>query len=194
MRKSHLSSSFRKSREPAAKLTLTRIQRRARDLMSLASVLVFFTVIAWLLIALGLWQASGVGATASSSMPRLLKHWHMMPKQPLDLPMIALACLLAFVAALAPLVCLRSLGKALYSQPPLSFIVAGRFAWLGHALVINIVVGFAAGLIAASEIKDYQLTFSLGSLGTLIAAVLAYVVAEMVREGARAAKENREFV
>jgi len=162
--------------------------------MSLASMLIFFTVIAWLLIVLGLWQASGVGATESSSLLRLLHHWHMMPKQPFDAPMIALASLLAFVAAMAPLVCLRSLGKALYAQPPLSFIVAGRFLWLGRALVINIVVSFAAGLIAASQIKDYQLTFSLGFLGTLIAAVLAYMVAEMVREGARAAEENREFV
>ena len=162
--------------------------------MSLASVLVFFTVIAWLAIVLGFWQASAVDANKSSSMLRLLEHWHMMPKQPFDAPMIAQACLLAFVAALAPLVCLRRLGKALYTQPPLSLIVAERFLGLGHALVINIVFSFAAGLIAASQIKDYQLTFSLGFLGTLIAAVLAYVVAEMVREGARAAEENREFV
>ena len=187
-------SFFSKPRGPSAKLALTRTQRRARDLMSLASALAFFTIMAWLLIALGLVQASGSGATKPSSLLRLLEHWHMMPKQPFDTSMLALACLLAFVAAMAPIVCLRSLGKALYTQPPLSYIVARRFLWLGRALVINIVVGWIAGWIAASQIKEYQLTFSLGFWGTFIAAILAYIVADMIREGARAAEENREFV
>ena len=187
-------SFFNKPRGPSAKLALTRIQRQARDLMSLASVLAFFTIMGWLMIAVGLMQASGAAATKSSSLPRVLEHWHMMPKQPFDMPMLALACLLAFVATMAPIVCLRRLGYALYTQAPLSFVVARRFSWLGHALVANIVIGFAAGVIAASQINEYQISFSLGFWGTFIAAILAYVVAEMVREGARAAEENREFV
>ncbi|MEO8988648.1 MAG: hypothetical protein ABI293_11560 [Rhodanobacter sp.] len=162
--------------------------------MSLASVLAFFTIMVWLMIALGLVQVHGASATESSSLLRLLEHWHMTPKQPLDTSMLALACLLAFVAAIAPIVCLRRLGYALYTQAPLSFVVARRFSWLGHALVANIVIGFAAGVIAASQINEYQISFSLGFWGTFIAAILAYVVAEMVREGARAAEENREFV
>lgn len=183
-----------RSRDSSAKVALTRIQRRARDLMSLASVLAFCTFMVWLLIAFGLMQASRVGAKETTSLLSLLEHWHMMPKQPFDTSMLALACLLAFIAAMAPIVCLRSLGKALYTAPPLSFIVARRFLWLGRALVINIVVGWAAAWIAASQIKAYQINFSLGFWGTFIASVLAFVVAEIVREGARATEENREFV
>src|SRR5574337_616578 len=175
-------SPVRKARRLSVKVPLSPIQCRARDLMSLASVLTFCVVMMWLLIALGLWQASDAGPTEISSVQRMLERWHMMPNQPSDMPMLALAWLLAFVATIAPIVCLRSLGKALYTQPPLSFIVARRFLWLGHAL------------LAASQIKAYQLTFSLGFWGTVIAAILAYVVAEIVREGARAAEENREFV
>ena len=148
----------------------------------------------WLLIALGLWQASGASSMEPSSAKKLLEDWHMMPKKPFDASTFALAWLLSFVATMAPIVCLRRLGKALYTRPPLSFVVARHFLWLGRALVINIVIGAAASWIAASQIKDYQLTFSLGFWGTFIAAMLAYVVAEMVREGARAAEENREFV
>lgn len=187
-------SPVRKARRLSVKVPLSPIQCRARDLMSLASVLTFCVVMMWLLIALGLWQASDAGPTEISSVQRMLERWHMMPNQPSDMPVLALAWLLAFVATIAPIVCLRSLGKALYTQPPLSFIVARRFLWLGHALVTNIVIGFAAALLAASQIKAYQLTFSLGFWGTVIAAILAYVVAEIVREGARAAEENREFV
>lgn len=185
-------SFFTKPRGRSAKLT--RIQCRARDLMSVASVLAFCTVMVWLLIALGLWEASGAGPTETSSTQRLLERWHMMPNQPFNTTMIALAWLLSFVATIAPIVCLRSLGKALYTRPPLSLIVAKRFLWLGRALVINMVVGWGAAWIFASQIKEYQLSFSLGFWGTVIAAMLAYVVAEMIREGARAAEENREFV
>ncbi|CAM5228555.1 hypothetical protein [Rhodanobacter lindaniclasticus] len=185
---------FSKARSVTGKITVSRIQRRARDLMSVASVLAFCTVMAWLLIAMGLWQASGTGPAESSSMHRLLEHWHMMPNRPFNASLLALAWLLAFVATMTPIVCLRRLGKALYTQPPLSFAVARRFLWLGRALVINIVIGFAASWVAASQIEAYQITFSLGFWGTVIAAILAYVVAELVREGARAIEENREFV
>lgn len=191
-RMQHLWRSFTKRRGSSAKLT--RIQRRARDLMSISSVLAFCTILAWLLIGMALVLTGGASATKSSSSLRLLEHWHMMPTQPFDMPLLALACLLAFVAALAPIVCLRGLGKALYNQPPLSFIVGRRFLWLGHALVVNIVVGWIAAFIFASQIKQHQLSFSLGFWGTFIAAILAYVVAEIIREGALAAKENREFV
>jgi hypothetical protein len=185
---------FNKSRNSSPRHALSPIRRRARDLMSLASALAFFTVMMWLFVAMGLLQTSGTGAGVRSSTRSLLEHWHMMPTQPFNGYVLALAGLLAFFAAMAPIVCLRNLGKALYTEPPLSFIVARRFLWLGRALVFNIVAGCAAGLIAASQIKDYGFTFSLGFWGTVIAATLAYVVAEMVREGALAAEENREFV
>ncbi|MEO8810597.1 MAG: hypothetical protein ABI386_10160 [Rhodanobacter sp.] len=185
---------FNKPRGPLFKVTLTRIQRRAYDLMSVASVLAFCTIMVWFLIALGLLQLSGDTTFKSTSLMRLLERWHMMPKQPFDLSTLALAWLLGFVAAIAPIVCLRRLGKALCTQPPLSFIVARRFLWLGRALVINILTGFAAAWIAASQVDEFQFSFSLGFWGTLIAAILAYVVADMIREGALAAEENREFI
>lgn len=176
-----------------AKPDLSRIQQRARDLMSFASVFAFGTVACWLFIALLLWQTRGSN-DPTETQHLLLEHWHLLPKTSFNATVLALAWVLSFAVAMAPIVCLRKLGKALYTQPPLSFAVARRFSWLGHALVANIVGGFAAGWIAASQIPQYQLTFSLGFLGTAVAAILAYVVAEMVREGARASEENREFV
>ncbi len=193
-RTQHPRSRFNQPRPPSARAALTRIQRRARDLMSVASVLAFCTVMAWLLIGFGLWQASNAGPGGPSSAQNLLERWHLLPKQPFDTSALSFAWLLAFAASMAPIVCLRSLGKALYTQAPLSSIVAQRFLWLGRALVGNIVIAFAAGWIAATQIKAYQLTFSLGFWGTVIAAILAYVVAEMVREGALALEENREFI
>ena len=65
-------------------------------------------------------------------------------------------------------------------------------------MVANIVIGFAAESIAASQIKEYGFgfgfSFSLGFWGTVLAAILAYVVADIIREGALATEENREFV
>lgn len=185
-------SFFSKPRGASAKLALTPIQRRARDLMSMASVAGFCTVVWWLLIA-GL-TVSAVRSTGPSEAQSILEHWQLLPKQPADGWLLALIWLLVLVATMAPIVCLRRLGNALYTQPTLSAAVAKGFQWLGHTLIANIFIGFAAAAIAGSQIKDYQLTFSLGFLGTFIAATLAYVVAEIMREGARAAEENRAFV
>lgn len=190
----HLWSFFNKPRGPSAKLALTRTQRRARDLMSLASLSGFCVMVWWLTVAGLVWMASGVSSIDPSSAQKVLEHWHWVPNKPFDASILALAWLLALIATMAPIVCLRGLGKALYVETPLSFVVARRFLWLGRALVANIVIGFASGWIAASQIKEYQLTFSLGFWGTFIAAILAYIVADMIREGARAAEENREFV
>lgn len=190
----HLGSVLGKPRGREAGTRSTRIQRRARDLMSFASVFAFCTVAWWLLMALSLWQASGSGWSDPAFAQHLLEHWHLLPKTSFNVSVLAFAWMLAFAVAMAPIICLRKLGNALYTQAPLSFAVARRFTWLGHALVANIVGGFAVGWIAASQIAQYQLSFSLGFLGTLTAAILAYVVAEMVREGARAAEENRAFI
>lgn len=185
---------FGKRRGPEAGTRPTRIQRRARDLMSFASVFAFCTVVWWLLMALLLWQARGSGSSDPALAQHLLEHWHLLPKTSYNVSMLAFAWVLGFAVAMAPIICLRKLGEALYTQVPLSFAVARRFTWLGHALVVNIVGGFAVGWVVASQIAQYQLSFSLGFLGTLTAAILAYVVAEMVREGARAAEENRAFI
>ena len=194
-RANHLWSFFNKPRGPSAKHALTRTQRRARDLMSLASLFGFCAVVGWLTVALIVWSASGVSSIEPSSARKVLEHWHwVVANKPAGASTLALGWLLTLVATLAPIVCLRRLGYALYTQAPLSFVVAQRFLWLGRALVANIVIGFAAGLIAASQIEGYDFTFSLGFWGTFMAAILAYVVADVIREGARAAEENREFV
>lgn len=190
-----LRSFFSKQRGPSADSTLTRTRRRARNLMSLASLLGFFVVIWWLVIALVVWRASGTPSNDAPLSQHFLKYWHWAAaSKPIDAPALVLAWLLTLAANLAPIVCLRRLGYALYTQPPLSFLVARRFLWLGRALVANIVIGFAAGLIAASQLKGYDFSFSLGFWGTFVAAILAYVVADVIGEGARAAEENREFV
>lgn len=183
-----------KMRGRRARVSITRIQRRARDLMSLASIAGFFAVVWWLMIALFAWMASGVSWTDAAKAQSVLQDWHLMPSQPANAWLLVLSWLVAFVATMAPIVCLRRLGNALYSQPPLSLAVARRFHWLGHALIANIFFGFVAAGIASSQINDYQVSFSLGFWGTFVAATIAYMVAEMVREGALAAEENRAFV
>lgn len=194
-RSERFGSFFSKARGPFAKHALTRTQRRARILMSLASLFGFCAVVGWLTIAIVVWRASGTGFVDQPMSHKLLEYWHWTAaNKPLDASVLALAWLLTLVATLAPIVCLRRLGYALYTQAPLSFIVARRFTWLGRALVANIVIGFVAGWIAASQIKEYEFSSSLGFWGTVLAAILAYVVADVIREGARAAEENREFV
>lgn len=189
-----LGNSFTNRRGPSVKsATLTRIQRRARDLMSLASMAGFCAVVWWLMIGGMVWTVTASSSDPSSAQ-KVLEHWNLMPTQLANGWILALVWSLALVAMMAPIVCLRRLGKALYSQTPLSPTVARSFQWLGHALIANIFLGWIAAAIAASQIKAYQVTFSLGFLGTFIAAILAYVVAEMVREGALAAEENRGFV
>lgn len=185
--------SLRPAAEQASART-THIQRRANDIMSFASVLAFCTVGGWLLLALLFWQVSGVTRMDSSSAQQLLERWHLLPKASFDGAVLSAALLLALVAAMAPIVCLRRLGKALRATSPLNLVVARRFSWLGHALLANLIGGFAARLVAATQIPQYQLSLGIGFLGTLTAATLAYVVAEMVREGTRAAEENRAFV
>ncbi len=194
-RVNRLWSYFTKARGPFAKRALSRTQRRARTLMSLASLFGFCAVVWWLMIAFIVWSASGANSIDPPSSQKLLEYWHWaVANKPVNASMLALAWLLTLVATLAPIVCLRRLGYALYTQAPLSFIVARRFAWLGRALIANLVIGFVAGSIAASQVKKYDLSFSLGFWGTVLAAILAYVVADVIREGALAAEENREFV
>lgn len=188
-------SFFNKSSWTSSGPTLSRTQRRARDLMSLASLFGFCAILWWLLIALVVSNAVGAHAHDAPSSQALLKYWHWsVASEPVDGRRLVLAWLLALSATLAPIVCLRKLGHALYTQAPLSALVAQRFLWLGRALVANIILGVVAASIASSQIKQYEVSFSLGFWGTLIAAILAYVVADVIREGARAAEENREFV
>lgn len=174
----------------------TPIQRRARSLMSVASLFIFFAGGWWLLIALFAWQAAYLPATSADgfSAQKLPEYWHLWPTKSFNGQILALAWLLGFSATAAPLICLRRLGKTLFQEAPLSFVVARRFRWLGHALGTSIILGFTAGWLATSQITDYRISFGSGFWATLTATLLAYVVADLVRDGAQAAKENREFV
>lgn len=187
---------FGKPQGRESRIGLTRTQRRARDLMSISSAAAFFAGGWWLMIAMATWLVGRLPAGSGGSLAGqgLLGRWHLLPSGPFNSWLLASAWLLGFVATMAPLACLRRLGKALYAKPPLSTAVARCFLWLGHALSANIVLGFVASWIGASQIAHYRLTVSFGFWGTLVAAMLAYVVADLMREGARAIEENREFV
>lgn len=181
---------------PSAHSSFTTIQRRARDLMSFASLLTFFAGGWWLLIAFLAWRAAYAPSTSADSYtaPKLLEYWHLLPTKPFDHWIVALAWLFGFTATVSPLVCLRRLGKSLYLKSPLSSEVANGFRALGHALSANIALGFAASWLAASQLANYQISFGSGLLATITAALLAYVVADLVRAGLQATEENREFV
>ncbi|MEP7186300.1 MAG: hypothetical protein ABI767_10725 [Rhodanobacter sp.] len=181
--------------KPSKHTAFTPIQRRARSIMSVASLFIFFAGGWWLLIALCSWEIAYLPSTSDGLAARaLLEHWHLLPMELLNAHLIALAWLLGFSATVAPLVFLRRLGKTLYLQAPLSFAVSRRFRWLGHALGASIILRFTAGWLAASQLAEYQINFGSGFWATLTAAMVAYVVADLVRDGAQAAEENREFV
>lgn len=172
-----------------------RLHRRARDLMSISSLMAFFVAGWWLLIAgCIVVVARSPVSSPDSSARNLLEHWHLLPAGHVDFRLLLLAWVLGFASAMAPLICLRRLGKALLAQVPLSFTVASRFRWLGHALISNILVGLLSSVLAVSQIPQYQLSLTMGFWGTFTAALLAYVMADLVHDGARAAEENREFV
>lgn len=172
-----------------------RIHRRARDLMSISSLMAFFVAGWWLLIAGCTVEVARSPVSAPDSSARnVLEHWHLLAAGHVDFKVLLLAWILGFASAMAPLICLRQLGKALHVQVPLSFTVARRFRWLGHALTCNILIGLLSSMLAVSQIPQYQLSLTMGFWGTFTASLLAYVMADLVRDGAQAAEENREFV
>lgn len=182
-----MSIAFRSHHAPMSKL-----QRRARDLMSLASLSAFAAGLGWLMIAFGL--AITYANKADSRMTRMLTHFHWLPSEHADYRMLALAWLLGCAATLAPLLALRRLGKSLWQGPALSVDTARRFRALAHALLLNLVGGAASAMLASTRNGQLQIGFGLGTWGLLVAILLAYIVAELIREGAMAAVENREFV
>lgn len=182
---------FRAARTAGA----SRLQRRARDLMSLASLAGFVAGIGWLVIGtcLVLSHAAGVGAATSHAhhLPVALQ-W--LPAPEADYRVLALAWLLGCAATLAPLVTLRHLGKALWQQPSLNLVMARRFRTLAHALLFSLLGGWVSVALASTQPGQYQIGFGMGTWSLLAAILLAYIVAELVREGATAAAENRAFV
>lgn len=171
----------------------SRLRRHAYNLMSLASLTAFAVGFGWLLIAAGLAVNHANGAPSTST-TRLLGLFHWLPSAHADYRVLALAWLLGCCATLAPLVALRRLGKSLWTSPALSLATAQRFRALAHALLFNLLGGWASALLAATQADPYRVGLGMGTWGLLVATLLAYIVAELVREGAAAADENHGFV
>src|SRR5690348_18497964 len=91
--------SLRPAAEPAHART-TRIQRRANDIMSFASILAFCTVGGCMLLALLFWQVSGMTRMHSGSAQQLIERWHLLPKTSFDGAVLSAALLLSLVAAM----------------------------------------------------------------------------------------------
>lgn len=170
----------------------SRLQRRSRDLMSLASLAAFVAGSGWLVIATGLILEHA--RVAESGTTRLLALFHWLPPAHADYRMLALAWLVGSAATLAPLLALRRLGKSLWLGPVPSPDVAQRFRTLAHTLLFNLLGGSASAMLASMQTGQYRVNFGMGTWGLLVAILLAYIVAELVREGAAATAENREFV
>jgi hypothetical protein len=171
----------------------SRLRRHAHNLMSLASLTAFAGGFGWLLIAAGL-AINHANGTTSNGTTHLLRLFHWLPLAHADYRVLALAWVLGCWATLAPLVALRRLGKSLWTNPALSLATAQRFRALAHALLFNLLGGWAATLLAATQADQYRVGPGIGSWGLLVATLLAYIVAELVREGAAAADENHGFV
>lgn len=181
-------------RQPA-KHSQTRIQRRARDLMSLASAGTFIVAIWWLFVGIN-WQMAltNAGQANDAASHDMLMRWGALPLTGADWRILLAISLIGAIAALAPLMALRRLGSALYRGAPLSLPVAERFRGLARALTFNLIAGCIASLLSDYALATYRFNFSIGFWGTLVAAILAYLVAQIIREGALAAEENRAFV
>ena len=179
----------RPNRQPPA----NRLRRRARDLMSLASLAAFVAGLGWSLIAVSLAISHAKDPPAASSL-HLLALFHWMPSAHADYRVLALALSLGCMATLAPLLALRRVGKSLWLNPAPSIEVARRFRTLAHALTFNLLGGWASSALASTQTGQFRAGFDVGTWGLLIAILLAHVVAALVQEGASAADENREFV
>lgn len=178
---------LRAKRQPVSPL-----QRRSSDLMSLASLAAFVAGFGWLMIGAGLILVRE--NTAKSGTTHLLTLFHWLPSAHADYRTLAVAWLLGCTATLAPLLALRRLGKSLWSHTSPSLEVAQRFRSLAHALLFNLLGGAASAMLASTQTGRYQINFGMGFWGLLVAILLAYIVADLVREGATATAENREFV
>lgn len=169
----------------------TRLQRRARDLMSLSSLMMFVSGIGWLVIAASLAMASN---GASPHAGRTLAAFRWLPAPQADHHVLALAWLSGCAATLAPLVALRRLGKTLWQNPVLNPDMARRFRAFARALLFSLFGGWLAAALASTQVGQYRIGFGMGTWSLLAAILLAYIVAELVSEGAAATAENHDFI
>lgn len=184
-----------RAHEPASDKASSRLRRRARDLMSLASLAAFFAGGGWLIIAACLLlNRASHDSSATAHAHHLLGTLQWLPSPQADYRILAAAWLLGCTATLSPLIALRRLGRSLWRNPSLNHNVARRLQVLAHALLFSLLGDWSAGILASSQAGHYRIVFGMGTWSQLTAILLAYIVAELVRQGATAAAENREFV
>ena len=102
--------------------------------------------------------------------------------------------LLLASSAFVCFVVVRMLGKSLMADAQPSVPVAIRLRWLGHLLSLNL---FASLLLPAGMgllAGRLGFGFNAGFIASLIGISVCYALAATIREGARAADENRGFV
>lgn len=173
------------------------LSRRARDLMSIASLLAFMAGAAWLLIGIGLLAHLDAGVMGSSSSDRLLGFFGWLPASDASASRLGMVWLIGGSAAVAPPIALRRLGYRLWKTEGLDLELARRFRTLGHALSFNFVAGLTISVIGDGQWAAgtaHRYSFGTGSWSLIAAVLLAYLVAELMRDGAMAVAENRDFV
>ena len=176
---------------------LSHLARRARDLMSIASLMTLVASCTWLFIG-GLLLAHGRAEGASlARVDRLLTHFGWLPAASAGGWRLAAAWAVATAASLAPPLALRGLGRRLWRGKGPNLEVARGFRLPGHALAASLLASLllpllGEGIWAAPDM--HRLSLGTGSLGLIVATLLAHVVAELVQAGAHAEAENREFI
>lgn len=166
-----------------------RWRNRARWLMSLASLGMFGSAL------LGLTEAIVVPGIGTGSRPHSALFAGIQQNLARIAPgWVVFGVLLAWALVFTCFLALRRLAKALYEGPLLSARVAARFEWLGHWLLVDVLACWIISPVLLVATQRLSLTFSTGLLASIIAILLCYTVAGIVREGVRAAEENREFV
>ncbi len=185
------SRSLRLTRRP----TSVMIRRRAYGLMLLASISMFLGVLFVLHMLVNAVAGQPIDLPQSSYFSRLLLSLRSSELMPGSIFLIIVAFTPVFIAVLAPLIALRRLAKALYQGSLLNMVVASRFDRLANTLLLSLLVsyllplrpGFPMGYIPAGNGFYSFFVF-------LIAIGLCHTMAGIIREGARAAEENRQFV
>jgi hypothetical protein len=164
----------------------------ARGLMSLASLGMFATAFGGLLMTFAVSEAYAGKSVARPFLSLAGLAPDSLARVP---PAVAFSVvLLLATTAFACFVQLRRLGKALDRGPLLGILVASRFRWLGHLLSLNLFAGLILPQLVRLQTVRIGLGFNAGFLISLIGVFVCYAVAGIVREGVRAADENRGFV
>lgn len=166
------------------------MHRYANALMSLGSIGMFGTALYGLLLAFVI----GTGDRAEAG-PILRLTGIGQGILTRVAPATAVTVVVALAAsAFACFVMVRMLGKALRSGAAPSTAIAARLRWLGHLLNVNLFLGLFLPVWLDLQSGRLGLGFNAGLFPSLIGIFVCYALAAMVREGARAADENRGFV